>query len=78
MFVFYPGNHGNTATTLFQTEVPKNDESKSIAYLFFEFYAQYLDAKRRTPHEFIHQRLLRVYRDLKTIYSSRESSHLDR
>ena len=78
MLVFYPGNHGNTAETLFETEVPKNDESKSIAYLFFEFYAQYLDANRHTLHECKCQRLLHVYPDLNTVSSSRESSHLDR
>ena len=64
MFVFDPRNHGNTAITLSLTEVPKNDQSKPMSYLFFEFYALYVDAKQQTLYIFVCQLLLGVYHDL--------------
>ena len=77
MFVFDPRNHGDTAITLSLTKVPKSDERKPMSYLFFEFYALYVDAKQQTLYEFECQLLLRVYHDLIAVYSSMESSHLD-
>ena len=78
MFVFYPKNNGDIVMTLSYTEVPKNDEAKSTSYLFFEFHAHCLDAKRRILYKLKCQCLLRLYHNLATVYGSRDSSHLDR